>query len=414
MRRPAHRTRAARWIIIALGALFAGALALADRSAEPRWVGAWATAPLAESAENDSTPLAGATLRQVVRVSLGGQMIRLRLSNAFGATPLVVQGATLALAAADGAVTPGSNRAVTFAGQPGVTIPVGASYLSDPLGFSVAPLADVAITLHLGDVPLTLTVHGGSRAHSFLQPGDALDADRLPAAKRIVRWYFINALDVAAPSPQAAAVVLLGDSITDGYGTQPDSHTRWPDFFMRRLAERGPGAAPLGVLNLGIGGNRLLGEGLGQNALARFDRDVLGQAGARWLVIFEGVNDLGHRKGAREKGQPFPSADELIGAYEQLIARARTHGLRVIGGTITPFEGAQYWTPEGEADRQRINDWIRTSGRFDAVIDFDAAVRDPARPTRFLPRYDCGDHLHPSIDGYRRLAEAVDLALFTP
>jgi lysophospholipase L1-like esterase len=395
--------------LLAAGALAACCVA----TASARWVGAWATAPLAEPATKDAQPLAGATLRQVVRPSLGGETVRVRFSNAFGATPLVFTAARLALAAPSGALRPGTDTPLTFNGQPGVSIPPGASYLSDPVKFPLPAFADVAISLQLAEVPATLTIHGGSRTTSYLQSGDALSAPELPAATRIVRWYFVNGLEVDTAAPDAAAIVMLGDSITDGYGVPPDSNLRLTDHFARRAAAA-PGAAPLGVLNVAIGGNRLTGEGLGPNALARFERDVLGQSGARWLLVFAGINDLGARAAARAKGQPFPSADEIIGALRQLAARARAQGLRVLGGTMTPYEGAQYFTPDGEADRQRINDWIRTGGAFDVVVDFDAAVRDPAQPSRLDPRYDSGDHLHPSTAGYERLGSALPLPLVAP
>jgi lysophospholipase L1-like esterase len=394
-------------VLVLLG--LAPLLALATPA---RWVGAWASAPHAEAAAKDAQPLAGSTLRQVVRVSLGGESWRLRLSNAFGATPLRLHGVHLAVAASDGAIEPATNRAVTFGGSTRVTIPAGATYLSDPIALPLAAQADVALSLHFQEVPATLTIHGGSRAHSFLVPGDALAAPALPQATKVVRWYFLAGLDVVPADPRTAAVVLLGDSITDGYGTQPESYTRWTDFLVRRLAARPADAAPVGVLNVSIGGNHLTGEGLGPAALARFDRDVAGQAGARWLIVFEGVNDLGGRVEARKKGVPYASAEQIIHALRQIAARGRDRGLRVIGGTIAPYEGAFYWTAEDEADRQRVNDWIRTSGEFDAVIDFDLALRDPQQPTRLAPAYDSGDHLHPSIDGYRRIAETVDLSLF--
>lgn len=380
--------------------------------AEP-WVGTWATAPLAEPAEKEKLPLAGATLRQVVHLSLGGDTVRLRLSNAFGESPLVLRGAHLALARADGATQPDSDHALTFSGQPGVAIPPGASYLSDPLDFKLPPQADVAISLLCDRLPSTLTMHGGSRTTSYLQAGDALAATALPAATKFTRWYFINGLDVVAPSPAAEALVVLGDSITDGYGTTTDGNDRWTDALTRRLQQR-KDLPPVGVLNLGIGGNRVLRDGLGPNALARFDRDVLGQADARWLLVFEGINDIGTRLDARKRGADYASAADLIAAFNQVIDRAHAAGLRVIGATITPYRGAGfYFTEDGEADRQAINRWIRTSGRFDAVADFDAALRDPADPSRLTPEFD-HDHLHPSLAGYRKLAEAVDLQLFAP
>lgn len=397
-----------------LVAAFAFLACLSSLAAAERWIGTWATAPIAETPGPDTPPLADATFRQVVHVSLGGNKVRLRLSNAFGTTPLRLRGVHLACAAADGAIAPASDRALTFAGRASVTIPAGASFVSDPVDLPLAPQADVAISIHFAQLPEKLTAHPGARTHSYLQPGDALAAAALPDAKKSTRWYFINALDVLTDAPRAAALVLLGDSITDGYGTTTDKNNRWPDEFVRRFQTQ-PDAPALGVLNLGIGGNRLLRDGLGPNALARFDRDVLAQSGARWLLVFEGINDLGTRLDARKKGSDFASADDIIAALRQLVARAHSRGLRAIGATITPYQGADfYFTSDGEADRQTINDWIRHSGAFDAVADFDAALRDPQNPTRLAPEFDCGDHLHPSLAGYARLAAALDPSLFTP
>ena len=406
----AHRvvSRGARHAAALIGlSLVLVAAAAAEDVRTARWIGTWATAPLAEPAEKEKLPLAGATLRQIVHVSVGGDTLRLRISNAFGETPLVLRGAHLALAAAGGATQPGSDHALTFAGQAGVTIPAHASYLSDPIDFPLAPQGDVAISLLCERVPVTLTMHGGSRTTSYLQTGDALAATALPDATKFTRWYFINGLDVVSAAPDAAAIVILGDSITDGYGTTTDGNDRWTDTLTRRLQQQ-KNAPPTGVLNLGIGGNRLLRDGLGPNALARFDRDVLGQAGARWLLVFEGINDIGTRLEARQHGGDHASAADLIAAFNQIIDRAHAAGLRVIGATITPYRGAQsYFSPDGEADRQTINRWIRTSGRCDAVVDFDAALRDPAQPDRLMPEFD-HDHLHPSLAGYRKLAETVD------
>lgn len=401
--------RFCRWLAACLVLVLAGSLSAAER-----WIGTWATAPLAETPGADTPTLADATFRQVVHVSLGGNKVRLRLSNAFGTTPLALHGVHLARAAADGAIDPATDRGLTFAGRTSVTIPAGASFVSDPLDFPLAPQADLAISIHFAQLPERLTAHPGARTHSYLQPGDALAAAALPDAKKSTRWYFINALDVLAGAPHAAAVVLLGDSITDGYGTTTDKNNRWPDEFVRRFQAQ-PNAPALGVLNLGIGGNRLLRDGLGPNALARFDRDVLAQSGVRWLLVFEGINDLGTRLDARKKGADFASADDLIAAFRQIVARAHSRGIRVIGATITPYQGADfYFTPDGEADRQKVNAWIRTGGVFDSVVDFDAALRDPQNPTRLAPAFDSGDHLHPSLAGYIRLAESVDPKLFFP
>ncbi len=383
------------------------------RAEEPRWIGTWMTSVVAESATKDTTPLAGATLRQIVHVSVGGSRMRLRLSNAFGTSALALRSVHIASAETGGAIKAGTDRELRFGGQVAVTIPAGASYMSDPLDFELAPQADLAITLVATEVPTTLTLHGGARTTSFLAMGDHLADATVPAdATKFTRWYFIQGLEVAAPNPRSAAIVALGDSITDGYGTTTDHNNRWPDALVRRLQHQ-PDTAPLAVLNAGIGGNRLLRDGLGPNVLARFDRDVIAQAGAKWLIVFVGINDIGTRLAARKKGESFASADEIIAAFEQIATRAQAHGLSVIGATITPYQGADfYWTEDGEADRQKVNQWIRTSGRFAAVIDFDAALRDPQAPTHLAATYDSGDHLHPSITGYQHLADSVDLALF--
>jgi len=392
----------------ALGFLFSA-------QAAPRWIGTWATAPIPEQPGKDTPALAGATFRQNIHVSLGGDRVRLRLSNAFGATPLKLAGVHLALAAADGGIQPGTDRAVKFAGQDAVTIPAGAPLVSDPLEFPLAPQADVAISIHFAaELPATLTAHPGSRTTSYLQVGDALAATALPDPKKTERWYVINGLDVLVDAAPAAALAIIGDSITDGRGTTTDHNNRWPDEFVRRYQSRTDLPA-LGVLNLGIGGNALVRGGIGPNVLARLDRDVLAQSGARWLLVFAGINDIGGRVSARKENRDYASVSELVAGYQQVIARAHSRNLRVIGATLTPYQGADfYWTPDGEADRQKINEWIRTSGAFDAVVDFDAAVRDPQSPTRLLAEFDSGDHLHLSPAGYARLGAALDPKLFSP
>jgi lysophospholipase L1-like esterase len=393
-------------------------LAAAPTLAGPRqvrWVGTWATSPQLTEESNLPPPpgLGDTTLRQVVRVSIGGSRLRVRFSNAFGRTPLTLQAARLARAGAGSAIQPATDRALTFEGQRSVTIPEGALAVSDPLDFDLPPLSDVSLTLLLKGAPAEVTGHPGSRTTSYLQTGDAASAAELPSAVRVDHWYFINGIDVEA-GEAAAAVAVLGDSITDGRGSTTNGQDRWPDQLARRL-QANKETARVAVLNHGIGGNRLLRDGLGPNALARLDRDVLAQPGVRWLIVLEGINDLGTRVGARSKGEPWATADDLIAAYQQIIARARSHGIRVYGATILPFEGAaNYFTHDGEADRQKVNQWMRTSGRFDAVIDLDAATRDPEKPSRLRASVDGGDHLHPSAAGYRIMAEAVDLALFGP
>jgi lysophospholipase L1-like esterase len=335
-------------------------------------------------------------------VSTGASQLRVRFSNAFGSAPLTLTSAHVALAAGGSAIKPESDRALTFHGQSSVTIPAGALMVSDPLAFALAPLSDLAVTVHFGSLPGELTAHPGSRTTSYVQNGDAVSAVDLPSAARTDHWWFVNGVDVLSKS-DAGAVVTLGDSITDGRGTTTNGNTRWPDMLARRL-QANKKTTGIGVLNQGIGGNRLLHDGLGPNALARLDRDVLAQSGVRWLLVLEGINDLGTRSA---------KAEEVIVAFEQIIMRAHAHSIRVYGSTIMACEGSPYFTPELEAARQAINAWIRTSGKFDAVIDFDAATRDPQHPSRLSTAADSGDHLHPHDGGYKIMADAIDLKLFT-
>jgi lysophospholipase L1-like esterase len=379
---------------------------------DARWVGTWSCSPqLADEAQ--ATTGAGfkdTTLRQVVHVSIGGTRLRVRFSNAFGTTPLALASVRLARSAGGSAIDPASERGLTFGGRESVTVPAGAPIVSDPIDFDLPALSEVAVTAYLERGPDAVTIHPGSRTTSYLQSGRAVSARELPDARRVDHWFFLAGLDVVAPN--AAAVVILGDSITDGRGSTTNGNDRWPDELARRLHAR-RGAPPVGVLNAGIGGNRLLRDGLGPSALARLDRDVLAQPGAAWLIVLEGVNDLGTRVSARAKGETWATAEDVIAAYEQIVRRAHARGLRVYGGTITPLEGFEaYSTPDVEADRQAVNRWIRTSGVFDGVIDFDAAVRDRDKPSRLAPVADVGDHLHPGVQGHRMLAGAVDLGLF--
>ncbi|HEY8614784.1 SGNH/GDSL hydrolase family protein [Phenylobacterium sp.] len=301
----------------------------------------------------------------------------------------------------------------TFDGREAVTVPAGADYLSDPIPFPVQPLERIAVTVHLPKAPSRQTSHPGSRTTSWLLPGRHLAAD-LIAAQPVVHWYQLAGVDVPA-APKSAAIVILGDSITDGYGVGPDRDERWPDILAERL-QVDPRTRRVSVLNHGIGGNRLLRDELGPNALARFDRDVLSQAGVRHLIVLIGVNDLGTltRDGPVPPEAHRQLVAEMIGGYRQIVARARAKGIRVIGGTILPFAGAAVYSPTAlhEADRQALNAFIRSPGAFDAVIDFDAVMRDPLRPDRLRPDLDSGDHLHPSIAGYRAMARAVPLSLF--
>lgn len=383
------------------------------------WVGSWAASQQIPEPQNAlaSADFNDVTMREIFHLSVAGATLRVHLSNSFGTEPLHFSSVHIArpLSASSSAIDPASDKALSFAGSEDVTVPAGAEYVSDPINFPVEALANVAITFHLADAPAQQTGHPGSRATSYYAHGNLVSAVTLPDAHKVDHWYQISGIDVLAPA-QGASIVALGDSITDGHASTTNGNDRWTDVLAQRL-QASFTSRDIGVLNEGIGGNHLLTDGLGPNALARFDRDVLAQSGVRWLIIFEGVNDLG---GLTRNGEIAPAEHALLvhrilGSYQQLILRAHAHGIRVIGATITPYTGSDYYHPgpRSEADRQAINRWIRAPGNFDAVIDFDRAMRDPQQPNRLLPAYDCGDHLHPSPAGYRVMGEAVSLSLFT-
>jgi lysophospholipase L1-like esterase len=411
---------------ISMGAL---ALGLAPALARPaaaqsagvkvNWVGSWATSEQIPEPQNALAPddLRDATLRQIVHLSIGGATLRVHLSNAFGTAPLHFTSVHIArpVSSASARIDASSDKALSFSGSNDVTVPAGAEYVSDPIDYPAAPLSNLAITLHLDEPPTQQSGHPGSRATSYYVHGDLASATDFTDAKKVDHWYLVAGVDVIAP-PGVSSIVVLGDSITDGHGATTNGNDRWTDALAQRLqAALGPRAP--GVLNQGIGGNHLLTDGLGPNALARFDRDVLAQAGVRYLIVLEGVNDLG----ALARAAPATPADHaslihrLEGAYEQIVARAHAEGIKVIGASVLPYTGSDYYHPgpSDEADRQALNQWIRTPGHFDAVADFDKVMRDPDHPERLLPAYDSGDHLHPSPAGYRAMAEAVPSSLFT-
>lgn len=395
----------AAWSIAAAAWTLAPAARAQTAGEERHWVGTWGCAPqLTEPGNMPPAPgLAGNTLRQIVRTTRGGSRLRLRFSNAFGDGPLTLRAVQLALSAGAGSVAAGSGKAASFHGAASVTIPAGASVVSDPLAYELAPMADVAISIWFGDVPGKLTGHPGSRSTSYLVAGNAAGAETMEDAAKTVHWYVATGIDVAA---EGAEVVVLGDSITDGRGSTTDGNDRWTGDLARRLAS-GAETRGVTVLNEGLGGNAVLKGGLGPPAVERFGRDVLGQNAPRWLIVLEGVNDIGASRSPEV-------AAELIAAYGHMIDEAHARGIRVYGVPILPFGGSMYASPAHEAARQTVNDWIRTSGRFDAVIDMDAALRDPAEPAKLLAAYDTGDHLHPNAAGYQRMAAIIDLTLFRP
>jgi lysophospholipase L1-like esterase len=410
-------TRTRRALGLAVGLALAVSLTAAAET-RPQWTGSWASAQQTPELQNalPTQALEGATLRQIVRLSVGGPRLRVRLSNAFGDEPLRFTAVHVAraLSPKGAAIDPATDRAVTFGGRAEVVVPAGADYLSDPVDLVAPALSDLAVSLKVEQPPARQTSHPGSRATSYLLRGDHLAAADLPGATPVEHWFQLSGVDVETPA-NGASIVTLGDSITDGRGATTNGNNRWPDLLAARLqADRR--TRGVGVLNVGIGGNRVLLDGLGPNALARFDRDVLAQAGVRWLIVLEGINDLGTltREHSVEPEEHADLVRRITAAYGQMVARARQHGVHVIGATITPYVGSDYYHPDvlNEQDRQAVNAWIRAPGNFDAVIDFDRVVRDPARPDRLLPAYDSGDHLHPSPAGYQAMAEAIPLALF--
>ncbi len=402
--------------VICIAAVF---FVMHGKGSEPKpenaWVGSWACALQIPEPQNAlaAEDLRDATLRQMVHLSAGGTRLRVHVSNAFGTAPVHLTSVHVArpVSNAGAAIDATSDRALSFAGQMDVVVPSGAEYVSDPLAYVVAPGSDVAISMHFDDPPQQESGHPGSRATSYLMHGDLVSAADLPNAKKVEHWYQLSGVDVTAGA-SAFSIVAFGDSITDGHGSTTNGNDRWPDALAQRLQKTG--LRDVGVLNEGIGGNHLLTDGLGPNALARFDRDVLAEAGVRDVIVLEGVNDLGGlaREHAASAAEHAALVQHVRGAYEQIITRAHAENIRVIGGTITPYVGSDYYHPDAasEADREAVNAWIREPGHFDAVVDFDKVMRDPAQPERLLPLFDCGDHLHPSPAGYAAMASAIPLA----
>lgn len=372
-----------------------------------RWVGTWVAAQqLVETHNLPPAPgLANNTLRQIIRVSIGGEKIRLKFSNEYGNSPLHIKAAELAVAKGGSVIDTATAKEISFAGDKSVTIEPGEIAVSDTLDYNLPGLTTMAITLYFGDVPTDLTGHPGSRTTSYIMPGNTVAAREINAAICTDHWYIISGLDILTEDREVAAVVALGDSITDGRGSTTNGNDRWPDILANRL-QANSATAKIAVLNQGIGGNRVLKGGLGPTALNRFERDVLGQSGVRYLIVFEGVNDIG------EEGHKPETSEELIKAYRLFIEKAHEQDVRVYGATILPFAGSQYDNKQNEETRQRVNHWIRNSGEFDAVIDFASAVEDPEQPGKLFSLYDCGDHLHLSPAGYKKLGESIDLELF--
>ena len=406
-------------VLICAMVCFVGVGQLGAQPAQ-HWVGSWATSQQIPETANllDPELMRDGTVREIVHLSVGGTQLRVRVSNAFGTQPLHLTAVHVArpVSAGEGAIDAASDTAVMFGGAPDVTIPAGAEYVSDAVTFSAPALSSVAISIHYDEPPVGETGHPGSRATSYVAHGDLVSAANLPDAKKVEHWYQISGVDVVG-AEKSGAVVALGDSITDGHGATTNGNDRWTDVLAARMqAEKS--TRGMGVLNHGIGGNRLLLDGLGPNALARFDRDVIAQTAVKCVIVLEGINDLGTLTRDHDASAEAHAAlvKRMEGAYAQMIVRAHAHGIRVIGATILPDGGSKYYHPgpESEADRQAVNAWIREPGHFDAVVDFDKLMRDPANPNLMLTAYDSGDGLHPSPAGYKAMADAIPLKLLVP
>jgi len=394
-----------RLTVPALCALMLGSPAFAA----PNWVRTWEAPPVETPKSTPQNPLpslSNVTFRMIARVSAGGSTVRLRLSNELTDKPLALGAVHVALADPAGRPVPGSDRVVSFGGLRSPTIPPFSPLVSDPVALDVPPLAKLVVSIHVPGDAAGVTVHPLGVETGTIAPGDQTEAAALTDGTKSTARFLLSGIDVSG-GPATAAIVTLGDSITDGALSTNDKDQRWPDILADRL--RAAGISRLAIANAGISGNRLLQTGAGPAALARLDRDVLSVPGARYLIVLEGINDIGWAKNAQ---LPPPHPEEIIAAYRQIIERAHDRGLIVFGATILPYKGAGYRSEEGDAVRQAVNAWIRTPGHFDAVIDLEHAVADPADPLAMKASFDSGDHLHPKDEGYRAMADAIDIKLF--
>ncbi len=395
----------------------AAPVAEAPAPAEPHWIGTWGASPFGFQAFGPAPapmPFVDQTLRQKLRISVGGDQVRVRFSNELGTTPLVIGAATVALATGDSAIDSASMHTLTFGGATSIKIPAGAPALSDPVDFTVADLTELAVSMYLPEEAAPATMHMGRS--TYIAAGDATQAASLDGAELTTNLVFLTGVYVST-TEDAAVVVTLGDSITDGTASTPHSYNSWPDHFAARVSG-GSAGRKIAVVNHGISGNQVLRDGAGTSALTRFDRDVLATPGLTHIVVLEGINDIG-TGGFAFPGTAGPppaetTAADLIAGYRQLIARAHANGVEIIGATLTPFEGtfAGYYTPAKDEVRIAVNEWIRSSGEFDGVIDFEAAIRDEANPRVMKAEYDSGDKLHPGDAGYKQMGDSIDAAFF--
>ena len=393
---------------------------LSSAAAPAHWIATWCAspAPLLSSPEERkkaNLEFQDQTIREIVHASIGSNTVRVRLSNAFGKQTVDIGSAHIALRDKASSIEAGSDRALSFGGRPSVSIPPNALILSDPVTLDVPASADLAISIYVPRPATGAGIHYSAQQTSYIASGNQTTAASLEDATTTTSWIFLSGVDVLTRD-SGATIVAFGDSITDGAKSTVDANLRWPNILSNRLLAKHKN---FGVLDAGIGGNRILHDAsanvrFGINALARFDADVLAQADVKYLIVLEGINDLGHA-GTSAPASETVSADDIIAGMKQMIERAHEKGIAVIGATLTPFEGASspgYFSPEKEVKRKVINEWIRTSKAFDGVIDFDKAMRDPQNPDRMLSAYDSGDHLHPGDAGYRAMGESIDLSLF--
>jgi lysophospholipase L1-like esterase len=404
-RRRSLATGAATLVALAAIAL-APAVIAKDRHDDNHWVGTWSVSP-----EPVAAPIQinGQTVRQIVHTSLGGERVRVRLSNAYGSSGLVIGSAHVAISAGGGSISPGTDRTLKFNGSPTITIPTGALALSDPVALDVPALGDLAVSLYLPENVAATTQHSGGLQTTYISGAGDFTGTITVAATTTQSFYFLTGVEVRA-SERARAIVTLGDSLTDGFGSTPDTNQRWPNLLAERLQSH-PGTSRVAVLNAGLNGNRVLHDLVGTNALARLDRDVLVQPGVKYVIVCEGLNDF-VIPGLIGRPAEDVTAEQVIQGHRQIIDRAHALGLRVYGATSNPFVGSRFFSAAAEAKREAVNQWIRTSTAYDAVIDFEKVIRDPSDPTRLLPAYDSGDHGHPNDIGYRAMARAIDLSLF--
>ena len=403
-------------LAVFLGSVCISQPAFSQNNASLHWVGTWAASP---ALGNSHAPkVANQTLREIIHTTIGGAKVRIRVSNLFGTTSLTIGAAHIAVRAADSSIVAATDHALTFSGQPSIAIPPGAVVLSDAVDMEVPEHTDLAVSIFVPGAMTEMTGHWSAQQTSYISAaGNFVAAPTLTNPTEVGSWILLSAVEVFAPEADYA-IAALGDSITDGAWSTSNVNHRWPDFLEARLAAAGRHIA---VLNEGIGGNRILHDGYGEgtpfgpSALERFDRDVLSAPGVKYLIVMEGINDIGHGQASDGPGHEVVSSAEIIAGLQQIIERAHEKGLTVIGCTLTPFAVAKipgYYSPEKDAKRHAVNDWIRNSGKFDAVVDFDKATQDPQNPSQFLPAYDSGDHLHPGDAGYKAMGAAVDLSLF--